>query len=507
MRKTKNTNRVSPLISAMQSQISASNVAFTENGAKSLATTESAVLDWFASGASMRAASDSDITSAFKKAFNENKLLATKAAFYIRDVRGGQGERKVFRSVLSWLAKNNPSVVKKNLTLIPDFGRWDDLLVLLDTSLEKDVIELIESQLRKDIENSKKGGSISLLAKWLPSISTSSKESVAKAYKLVNLLGITPRLYRKTLSKLRSYLSLVEKSMCSGNWSEIDYEKVPSRASMIYRKAFPKHDSIRYMQWKGKVASGEAKVNASALYPYDIVSKVLKGENNDTLELQWRALPNYLSGQINKALVVCDVSGSMGSWGGYSVTTNSSVRPMDIAISLAMYFAERCEGPFKDHFITFSSSPKLQKLYGDTLYARAKNLERADWGMNTDVQAVFQLILDKAVSGNLKQSDMPDSIFIVSDMQFDACGQNTNLEAIKVKYQRAGYKLPLLVFWQVRATKDKVSLKNEKGTVLISGFSPSILPSILKLEEPEEVTPYELMMAVLNKERYNSIKV
>lgn len=503
--KTTKTNNKSALLAAITS-VQTNNVSCTENGAKSLATTESSVLDWFSSGASMRAASESDITSAFKKAFNENKLLATKAAFYIRDVRGGQGERKVFRSVLSWLAQNNPSVVRKNLSLIPDFGRWDDLLVLLGTSLEKDVVELIEGQLRKDIENSRNGESISLLAKWLPSISTSSKESVAKAYKLVNLLGITPRLYRKTLSKLRSYLSLVEKSMCSGNWSEIDYEKVPSRASMIYRKAFPKHDSMRYMQWKGKVASGEAKVNASALYPYDIVSKVLNGENNDTLELQWRALPNYLSGQINKALVVCDVSGSMGSW-GYSTGMKSSVRPMDVAISLAMYFAERCEGPFKDHFITFSSSPKLQKLYGDTLHSRAKKLESADWGMSTDVQAVFQLILDKAVSNNVKQSDMPDSIFIVSDMQFDACGQNTNLEAIKAKYQKAGYKLPLLVFWQVRATKDKVSLKNEKGTVLISGFSPSILPSILKLEEPEEVTPYELMMTVLNKDRYSLVKV
>jgi hypothetical protein len=506
VKRAKVASRVSPLISALSIAPTRPNVAFNEKGAVSYATTESTVLDWFSSGGAMRNEDDAKIQAVFAKAFAEDKLLATKVAFYIRDIRGGQGQRKSFRAVLVWLAANYPAVVKKNLALIAEFGRWDDLLVLLGTSLESDVVELISLQLKADLRSAKSDGQVSLLAKWLPSENTSSKTTRAQAQKLTKLLGLTPKKYRKTLSGLRSLANIVERAMCSKDWTGIQYEKVPSRASMIYRDAFSKHDPAGYAKWKSAAFLGEAKVNAGTLYPYDIVQKVLAGEANETLELLWRNLPDLLTGSVHKGLVVCDTSGSMGSWTEGN-PKNTKVRPMDIAVSLAMYFAERCEGPFKDYFITFSARPALQKLQGATLYDRAKNLSQADWGMKTDVQAVFDLILNRAVSGNLKQADLPEAIYIVSDMQFDSCGGNRNLDVIQQKFATAGYKMPLLVFWQIRYSSDKVALSNEKGVVMVSGFSPNALASILKLEKPKEVTPYELMLATVNTPRYEAITV
>lgn len=473
----------------------------TENGAPSYATTTSAVLDWFSSGGAMRSEDDAKIQAVFAKAFAEDKLLATKVAFYIRDVRGGQGQRKSFRAVLRWLAAKHPNVVRRNIHLIPEYGRWDDVLSLLGTQLETEVIRLVSLQLRADITSAKKEGEISLLAKWMPSANTSSAATRAQAHKLINALGLTPRQYRRALSALRARANVVEREMCARNWSDIDYEKVPSRASMLYRNAFSKHDPAGYSKWKSEVFSGTAKVNAGTLYPYDIVSKLLHGKSDETLELLWRNLPNLLTGQVHKGLVVCDVSGSMTS-----PTLSKGVRPLDIAVSLAMYFAERCEGPFKDHFITFSGTPQLQKIAGETLADRVQSLIRSEWAMNTNVQAVFELILNRALAAKVKEEDMPEAIYIVSDMQFDCCGHNeTSLDAIKAKYVRAGYKMPLLIFWQVRASSDKVALKNEKGVVMVSGFSPNALASILKLEKPQEVTPFELMLATVNSERYEPI--
>jgi hypothetical protein len=455
----------------------------------------------------LRNEDETKIQGVFAKAFAEDRLLATKVAFYIRDVRGGQGQRKSFRAVLKWLADKYPQVVRNNLANIPEFGRWDDLLVLLGTQVEADVVELISLQLKADLRAMKAKKDISIMAKWLPSENTSSKETREQAYKLRKLLGLSPKAYRKTLVSLRAKANIVERAMCSKNWTGIDYSKVSSRASMIYRGAFSKHDPSGYATWKGKVFKGEAKVNTSTLYPYDIVAKVLAGEANETLELLWRNLPNLLTGEIHKGLVVCDTSGSMESWTG-GQPDNTSVRPMDIAVSLAMYFAERCEGPFKDHFITFSATPTLQKLQGATLFDRAGNLSRAGWSMNTNVQAAFDLILDRAVAYKIKQSDLPDAIYIVSDLQFDNCGfDQRNFDLIKDKFAKAGYKMPLLVFWQVRYSSDKVALKNERGVVMVSGFSPNALSSILKLEKPNEITPYDLMLATVNTERYESIKV
>jgi hypothetical protein len=496
----------SPFLSALATPPVAPNFARTENGAASLATTTSAVLDWFAAGGAMRNQEEAQIQAVFAKAFAEDRLLATKVAFYIRDVRGGQGQRKAFRAVLSWLAQNYPAVVKKNLALVPEFGRWDDVLVLLDSPLLRDeAVALIHTQLRADLRAAKKGDNVSLLGKWLPSANTSSAATRAQAVKLTKLLDYSPREYRKALTLLRSKANVVERAMCSKDWTGIDYEKVPSRASMLYREAFSKHDPVGYTKWKGAVVKGEAKINAGTLYPYELVTKAMSGEYNETLELLWRGLPNMFEGKVTKALVVCDVSGSMHS----PQLSGSKATPLHVAISLAMYCAERCEGPFKDNFITFSGSPELVKLQGASLYDRATNLSHASWGMNTNVQAVFDLILDRAVRSKLKQSDLPEALYIVSDMQFDSCGASntTNLELVKQKFARAGYQAPLLVFWQVRPTADKVALKNENGVVMVSGFSPNALKAILKLEQPQEVTPYDAMLATVNTERYESIRV
>jgi hypothetical protein len=483
------------------------NVARNEKGALSYRTTESAVLDWFSSGGAMRNEDESKIQAVFAKAFAEDKLLATKVAFYIRDVRGGQGQRKSFRSVLKWLAANAPAVVRKNLSLVPLYGRWDDVLVLLGSKVHNAVVELIQAQLNADLKLADSDDSISLLGKWMPSANTSSKETRSQAVVLMRALSMSPRNYRKMLSTLREKIQIVERQMCAGEWSGINYEHVPSRALMIYRKAFPKHDAVGFATWKGKAFAGKAKVHASTLYPYDIVAKVLHGSWDETLELQWRNLPDYFAGQIHSGLVVCDTSGSMQSWTGPS-PKNSSVRPLDIAVSLAMYMAERMNGPFKDHFITFSAKPALQQVRGGSLQEKASNLSRADWDQNTNIQAAFELVLNKAKASKVSQADMPDAIYVVSDLQFDDCGFNQrNFDAIKAKFVASGYKMPLLVFWQVRYNSDKVALKNEKGVAMVSGFSPAALQAILKLEQPKEVTPYELMMATIGSERYEPITV
>lgn len=500
--KTNRNVSVPPLVAALSTPVAP--LTYNEKGALSYATTTSAVLDWFASGGAMRQEDESQMQAAFAKAFKEDKLLATKIAFYIRDIRGGQGQRKSFRAVLKWLADNSPGILRRNLGAIPFYGRWDDLFVLFGTPLEGDVLKLVISQLTDDLTALNTGEGVSLIAKWLPSENASSKETRAQAYKLIRALNLSPRQYRKKLVLLREKIKVVETFMCSKQWNQINYEHVPSRALMIYRKAFPKHDPVGFSQWKAKAFVGEAKVHSGTLYPYDVIHKVISGKWDETLELQWRNLPDYFTGKVHNGLVVCDVSGSMTSWlGGRSKT---SVRPLDIAISLAMYMGERMPGLFKDYFITFSARPELQKIHGATLYEKAHNLSRADWQGNTDVQAVFDLILSKALENKLSQSDLPDAIYIVSDLQFDFCGfEQRNFDLIKDKFVKAGYQMPLLVFWQVRATQDKVALKNEKGVVMVSGFSPSALTAILKLEQPKEVTPMELMLKTINSERYSLI--
>lgn len=470
------------------------NTTYTENNALTNASTNDPVLDFFYHAPARRGQDNTDL---FSNAFNYDITLALKAMFYIRDVRGGQGERETFRQCLRYLNIIRPDIFKVILPLVIEYGRWDDVLEFYNNST---VVDFVSFQLLQD----QRSDNPSLLAKWLPSCNTSSKATRALAYNWCSALGMTLRQYRKLLVKLRGQLKVVEQQMSAGNWSEINYSHVSSRAAMIYRKAFHKRDGERYQQFIQDALSGKAKINSKTLYPYEITNKLLIKGKDDVLEALWKQLPDYAE-HIKNALVVCDVSGSMlrNGFGG--------PRPIDVATSITLYMTERMQGFFKDHFITFSATPALEVLRGNTLCDRLYNLKNSNWGGNTDLQAVFDLILYTAIRNNVPQKEMPELLFIISDMQFDiACPDNwrTNFEVVQQKYNAAHYSIPTIVFWNVNSyiTETPVT-KDEKGTFLVSGCSPSILKMALNQDTSQlpSLTPYEKMMDVLNNERYSAV--
>lgn len=490
--------------------------ARTANGALSYGETMSSVLDFFSKSGALRG-QEKEALRYFDKAIAEDTVLALRALFYMRDVRGGQGERDNFRVILKYLAKKFPKEISRNMKLIPEFGRWDDLYSFVGTSLQNLSLDLMKVQFLEDLKAAKDGENISLLAKWLKSENTSSKESKKLARITREYFGLTPRKYRKGLSALRNAISLVETAMSQNKWGKIQYDKIPSQASRIYSGAFRKHDEERYKGFIEQVHSGEKKINASTLYPYDIVKKMREGnryygpvlteDEKRTYDALWKSLPNYL-GEGENAIAVVDTSGSMTH--GYG-----SVAPIDVALSLGIYFAERNTGPFIGSFITFSNEPRMQKIQGTDIYSKVKNLMSADWKMNTDLQKVFDLILSVAIKTNASQDELPNKLFIISDMQFDSATgvdgghysrnsrrEETNFEAIDRKYREAGYERPQLVFWNVNASSDTPVTMDEKGTFLVSGASPSILKKAIKCQA---TTPYELMLEVLNSERYARI--
>lgn len=492
-----------PLLSSMKVD---ANKTTTENGALTFKSSNSKVLDLFSNGGAMRSASVDRIESAISAAWAEDSLLTLKVIFYLRNIRGtGQGERRFFRVAINWLAKNERAILHKNIEHIAKFGRWDDVVSLIDTPASNKALEVIKSQFAKDIENYDKGNfkDISLLAKWMKSENASSKTTKALASKTREYLGLNSSNYRKILSALRAKLNVVERDMTSNNWKNINYQVVPSRASSIYSKAFRKHDPEGYQTFLDRVKTGEAKINASTLYPYDLVNKV-RFQSDATADAQWKALPDYCEGSDANSLVVVDVSGSMNQF----ISDKSKVTCMDVAISMGLYFGERISGPFKNHFITFSDNPTLQAISGSTLRDKAKNLERSQWGMSTNIQSVFNLVLRHAIGSKIKQSDMPNSIVIVSDMQFNvACKENskTNFQTIRSKYDQAGYKMPQLVFWQVnsRETQSPVT-KDQNGVSLVSGCSPSVFRYVCN---GVMKSPYDIMLDTLNDSIFDCLSV
>jgi hypothetical protein len=484
---------MSKLLTAIKTDV---NFTLTENGALTHASTLNDVLDFYYHAPARRG---QDNTSLFNKALAEDKQLALRALCYLRDVRGGQGERETFRQGLRLLEKNFKDCFAAVLPHVSEYGRWDDILEFVDNKL---VQALVKGQLASDVVASEKGDSVSLLAKWLPSANASSPATKALARKWVNVLGISERVYRKTLSALRAYIQVVETQMSAGKFTAVNYSRVPSKASLRYRTAFHKRDGERYTAFLEKAIKGEVKINAGTLYPYDLVGKYLGhgysfgADSKDlTVEAQWKQLPNYADTDAN-ALVVCDVSGSMFS--------GVSVPPITVAVSLAIYIAERNKGIFKDHFITFSDNPKLVKIQGDSLWQKCQNLSKAEWGMSTNVQAAFDLVLNTAVKNRLPQEEIPSSIFIVSDMEFNSCCRShTNFEHIKAKFAQAGYTMPKLVFWNVNSKNNQTPVtQDEKGTFLVSGCSPSIFAKAINTES---CTPLELMLEVLNSPRYERV--
>jgi hypothetical protein len=480
-------------LTALESEL---NVTETLNGAKAYKSTLNACVDLFGQINACR----NDIAKAkrlFALAYREDAETAVRILFNSRDIRGGQGERKIFRELFQDLIQENSEIGKKLIGLIPEYGRWDDLLILENTSVWDEVLSVIKTQYLADTLSLTAGLKISLLGKWLPSINASSKDSKRLGRKIAAHLELTERQYRKQLAALRTQIRIVEQKMCAKEWSAIDYEHLPSRAGFMYRKAFAKQDATRYAEYLSAVEKGEKKINAGTIYPYEIVDNYLyKGQRQDkTIDLMWEALPDYTEGKPFNGLVVADVSGSMMG------------RPMTVSISLAMYIAERNTSPiWKDKFITFSQNPELQKIAGATIGARINNLSRAAWNMNTDLMAVFKTILSAAENNSVAPEDMPEKLIIVSDMQFDqACRSNkrTNFEQIQKLYRKAGYELPQLVFWNVNAIGDNVPIKaHDTGTALVSGCSPSILKSVLS---GKVISPEDVMRDAVYNERYAPI--
>ena len=468
---------------------------FTENGAIGYRTTGKELLDINFLITSMRNWSDKRIENKFAKVFYKDKMLAVKWLFFARDIREGLGERRIFKIAIKYLANNHPSIVKAVAELIPVYGRYDDLWCLLDTKLN-------------DKNNFIYNRPISLLVKWLPSTNTSSVKTVKKARQIYKALKISEREYRKTLSSLRRYIGITERLMSAKKWNEIKYENVPSKANLIYNKAFLKNDLERRIRFLNKLSRGEIKINSSVLFPHDIVHKYIchnawyieLNDYNETLEQMWKALPDYVKGH-GSTICVADGSGSM-----LSTIGNTNITCLEIANSLAIYFAERCNGMFKDKYITFSQQPQLVDLSkGNCLKDKIEISLRYNEMSITNIKAVFDLILNTALENQISQSELPKNVLILSDMEFDKGTSKTDtlFTEIKNKYAKHGYKLPKLIFWNINSRSEVIPAKENKlGVSLVSGFSPTIMKMVLS----ETIDPFQCLLEQLNSERYKPIE-
>lgn len=453
-------------------------MSLTENGANTHGSTLDACLDlFFKIGASR----GKNISHNVMKAYGENPKLTSQILFHARDIRGGSGERKLFRdNVMTIINKENAFRVMAKTV---EVGRWDDLHVFINTPYQDLAVSITADALMEGN---------SLAAKWVP-----------RKGPMFNLLrkkmGLDPKSLRKMLVNLSN---TVEQKMSAGNWSEIDYAKLPSVASARYMTAFHRNDAVRYEAYKQALSKGETKINAGAVYPYDIVKSLKYGMvvNEAVAEAQWKALPNYMEGKQTRILPVIDVSSSMNCSAG-----GSSVSCMDVAVSLGLYVAERNEGVFKDQFITFHESPRMMQIKG-TFANRIGGIYAAPWGGSTNLQATFQLILNAAVKHKLSQEDLPEQLLIFSDMEFNQIGGYnvnrtlTNFEWAKEEFAKKGYTLPQVVFWNLNARNDNFPVqKDETGAILVSGFSPSLLKSVVG---GTEYNPYQMMLKVVDVDRY-----
>ncbi|MDR1873590.1 MAG: DUF2828 family protein [Synergistaceae bacterium] len=475
------------------------NKACTENMAVTYATTCSDCLDLFAAVGALRSAQDGDIESRFMRAYAENPDIAMKLAFFARDVRGGLGERRVFRTIFRWLSENEPESARKNIGNVPEYGRFDDLLALFGSRCEKDALVLISNQLEADVRAMENDKAVSLLAKWLPSVNASNAESVKMAKRVARFLGMKDADYRKILSRLRAYIKIIENNLRTRDYT-FDYAKQPSKAMFKYRKAFLRNDGERYGAFLNRVSTGEAVLHTGALTPYDIVSPFFfsaqeSEEERKAIDATWNAQEDFTNGE--NALVVVDGSGSM--------YVNTKPMPAAIALSLGIYFAERNTGAFRSHFVTFSRNPGLVEIKGADILEKVRYCHDFNEAANTNVQKVFELVLNMALKNSVPQAELPSTLYFISDMEFDRCtedSQTTNFEYAKELFAKNGYDLPKVVFWNVasRNAHQPVTL-NEQGVVLVSGSTPRVF-SMLK---SGALSPYAYMMEILGSERYAKI--
>ncbi|MCR5811432.1 MAG: DUF2828 family protein [Lachnospiraceae bacterium] len=483
-----------------------SNKTYTENGAVTNVSTFSDCLDLFATVGALRKASEQEILDRFIRAYTEDSDTAMKILFFARDIRGGLGERRVFRTVMTYLAAHEPTSVKKNIEYFGEYGRFDDLLSLMGTPCEKDMLAYIAKQFTVDMEALNAGESVSLLAKWLPSVNASNADAVAMAKKIARSMKMTDRDYRKAVVELRAKIRIIENNLREKDYS-FDYSKQPSKAMFKYRAAFLRNDTERYKSFINKVSVGEAKLHAGTIMPYELVDPYLekhwghefmRGITEDEkkiLNATWESLPDF--GGDENALAVIDTSGSM-YW-----TTRPT--PASVALSLGLYFAERNKGLFHNHFIEFSHNARLIEIKGETFADRLRYVTSFCEVADTNIEAVFDLILRAAVKNHIPQSEMPATLYLISDMEFNSCVRNagaTNFENAKKKYEAHGYKLPNVVFWNVQSrNRQQPVTMNEQGVALVSGCTPRLFSMVAS----GNIDPYSFMMEVVGNERYEKI--
>lgn len=465
----------------------------TENGAKAKNTTGNDCLDFFSTVGSLRNTDDNRKISLFGNAYMEDALSALRILFYARDVRGGLGERNTFRTILHDVATCDSAAVKKNLHLIPFYGRWDDMYSLIDTPCEDAMWKFMYKTFLEDYQNACSGkGEVTLLAKWLKRGDESSSGARMLGIKTVQKFGYTVYEYKRMVRTIRKYLDIVEAKMSTGRWNEIVYSHVPSRASMIYRNAFSKHDPNRYFEYINAVQSGEEKIHTDTVYPYDLMHQVIHGGYDNTVQTMWDNLPDYVDGRFN-AMVIADTSGSMYG------------RPIETALSLAIYFAQHNRGAYHNLWMTFSSYPTFQEIKGQNLKQIYNNIDKSGWDMNTNLAVALEKILKVAMQNHVKAEDIPASLIIISDMEIDECEHSgwSFYDEMKKRYEINGYQIPNIVFWNVNSRHNIYHAdKSRKGVQLVSGQSASTFKSLMK---SIGMTPVEYMMSVINNERYQLI--
>ena len=497
------------------------NESITENGAVGYRTTGSNLLDINFSVSSLRKADVETILEKWVKAYYENPTLAIKWLFFAGDIRGGLGERRLFRTIFTYICETKPELAEVLIPYIPMYARWDYVMDSIDNpNVQETILKFIKSSLFDDLDGFEAKESISLLAKWLPSVNSKNHEVRRKALIICRYLGWSERKYRQTLAKLRTYLNIVEVKMCANEWNEIEYSAVPSKANLRYKDAFMNHDEDRRTAYLDALSKGETKINAGVLFPHDIVAKTTKHTSWDqtllpkdqtVIEL-WKALPDYVKGNSN-TIVVADGSGSM-----VDAKISPNVTALDVANALAIYFAEHQTGQFKNNYITFSENPKLVNFDKcKDIYDKVEVALAHDEIANTNIEAVFDLLLSTAVQKHMTQEEFVDNVLIISDMEFDSatiCRYFTGtrlayqtpskklFEEIAENYARCGYKLPRLIFWNVNSRTGTIPvIENELGVALVSGFSPTIAKMVLS----GKTDPYEVLLEAINDKRYDPI--
>ena len=495
------------------------NICKTENGGNSYSSSLNGLMNLFALGGAYRTRSEEDCILLFKKAYKENANYALKCLFYLGDCRGGQGERRFFRTVAKWLAKTDPEVMRRNLIHIPVYRRWDDLYIFVGTPLEVEALDIMKHQFALDLESK----TPSLLAKWLKSENTSSVESQKLGRLTRKHFGLTARQYRKSLSMLRERINVVERLMSAGRWDEIEFDKIPSKAGLIYRNAFARRDMIK-AKYESFAKSTETKVNAGTLYPCDVVkqarelmipnywnSRKVAMDDTERLMLNkyWDNLTDYFNGATFNGVAVVDTSGSMTSNYG------ASIAPIDVAVALGLYCADKCgaSSPFYNHYITFSRTARLVKTAGVDFCDKVKRITETNLCDNTNIESVFNLLINTIKQNNVPAADIPENVVIISDMEFDYCTEygirgyqksnyQSDLERLAERFTReTGYECPKLIFWNVSARNDRIPMQDNGRVTFVSGYSPVIFDMVMTGK-----TGIDLVKEKLDSPRYSVIK-